>query len=561
MASPWLRRTAFGGFLASAMLWVPDGAAGAQTPPTSQPPVDTGASVYQKVLRSTVWIFSERGGGRYATGSGSLVDRGRRLVLTNYHVVGNVRRATVYFPVYENGRAISDRRYYTEKKGRLAIDGEVVELDKQADLALIRLDRVPEGVLEVGVAKASPDPGQSIHSLGNPGRSGALWVYTPGRVRQVYSKKWKAKLDERTTATFEARVIETDSATNPGDSGGPLVNDQGQLVGATEGGAVDAQLLSTFIDVSEIRRLLNRRSVQALRTSAEGAKDPDAPTRDKAVAGKDDGKFFGPDAWKNYQDASERLFKEKKLDYVVETLPAPPKGDVEKVKAMSGTERLKFFREITLGRVKDAKVRGVYVLICKSPPFMFVEMTENCARFGPAGAGQEGPGVAAGRPQGEEVRRRADEGDGPHARGRRPGGEEVTDAAAATGLMLTDDLIFFSRVAATARVHGHSVRQVRTADALMELARQAPPGGVILDLHNETLDLPKLLAGLKSIGPTARGTVAYGSHVEAAVLKAARQAGCDEVLARSRFVRELEGEIANWLTPPIADGERRFGEA
>ena len=108
------------------------------------------------------------------------------------------------------------------------------------------------------LAAESPDPGQTVHSLGNPGRSGALWVYTPGKVRQVYSKTWKAKLDDR-THTFEARVIETDSPTNPGDSGGPLVNDKGELVGVTEGGATDAQLLSLFVDLSEVKKLLRRR--------------------------------------------------------------------------------------------------------------------------------------------------------------------------------------------------------------------------------------------------------------------------------------------------------------
>ena len=33
---------------------------------------------------------------------------------------------------------------------------------------------------------------------------------------------------------------------------------------------------------------------------------------------------------KEYQDAWSRLFKEKKFDYSIETLPAPPKGEVGK---------------------------------------------------------------------------------------------------------------------------------------------------------------------------------------------------------------------------------------
>lgn len=117
----------------------------------------------------------------------------------------------------------------------------------------------------------------------------------------------------------------------------------------------------------------------------------------------------------------------------------------------------------------------------------------------------------------------------------------------AAGLMLCDDLIFFSRVAATARAAGLTVRQARTAAALLDLARQEPPGGVILDLHTEGLDVPALLAGLREACPAMPTTVAFGSHVEAETLRAARQAGCDRVLPRSKFVAELEAELGKWL--------------
>jgi DNA-binding NarL/FixJ family response regulator len=120
----------------------------------------------------------------------------------------------------------------------------------------------------------------------------------------------------------------------------------------------------------------------------------------------------------------------------------------------------------------------------------------------------------------------------------------------ATGIMLCDDLIFYSRVAATAQAAGLTVRQVRTPAALLELAGQDPPGGVILDLHHERLDLPKLLAALKAACVVMPRTVAFGSHVMADTLKAARQAGCDLVLPRSRFVKDLETELSKWLTPP-----------
>jgi CheY-like chemotaxis protein len=123
----------------------------------------------------------------------------------------------------------------------------------------------------------------------------------------------------------------------------------------------------------------------------------------------------------------------------------------------------------------------------------------------------------------------------------------VTESAAPQGLMLCDDLIFFSRVSGAARAAGLSVRMVRTAADLLAIARTAPPAGIILDVHNPGLDLPALLAELKEACPTMPRVIAYGSHVEAAVLRAARQAGCDRVLPRSQFVEELEANISEWL--------------
>lgn len=368
----------------AALLGLATGAlAVAQTKPDPAPapkPGDPGANVYRQVVRSTAWIHSDRGGGRTATGSGSLVDKGRRLVLTNYHVVGDVKRATVFFPDYgANKKVIPERDHYTGRARQLGVPGEVVEVDKEGDLALVRIDRVPDGVPALELAADSPDPGQAVHSIGNPGRSGALWVYTPGKVRQVYAKKWKAKLDERTVLEFRAKVIETDSPTNPGDSGGPLVNDKGELVGVTQGGALDAESLSLFVDLSEVKRLVNRRSVQALRSTdpaAPPAKDEPKAHREAALASKDDGKFFSEAAWKKVQSAAEKLLKEKNLDLLIETYETPPKGDAEKVRAMSAADREKFFRGVAQERVKAEKLVGLYVVINKSPGSLYVERPE-----------------------------------------------------------------------------------------------------------------------------------------------------------------------------------------
>ncbi len=117
----------------------------------------------------------------------------------------------------------------------------------------------------------------------------------------------------------------------------------------------------------------------------------------------------------------------------------------------------------------------------------------------------------------------------------------------AAGLMLCDDLIFFSRVSGTARASGLVVKQVRTATAMVHAARQAQPNCVILDLQNEGLDLSALLTQLHEACPAMPRTVAFGSHVEAETLRAARQLGCDLVMPRSQFAEKLEGSLKEWL--------------
>ena len=115
----------------------------------------------------------------------------------------------------------------------------------------------------------------------------------------------------------------------------------------------------------------------------------------------------------------------------------------------------------------------------------------------------------------------------------------------ASGLLLCDDLIFTSRITGTAKALGLVVRNARDVASLSRMARQEPPTGVLLDLQHPQLDLVALLAELRSIGPMR--VVGYGSHVDAATLHAARVAGCDPVLPRSRFVEELPTALPGWL--------------
>jgi DNA-binding NarL/FixJ family response regulator len=112
---------------------------------------------------------------------------------------------------------------------------------------------------------------------------------------------------------------------------------------------------------------------------------------------------------------------------------------------------------------------------------------------------------------------------------------------------LSDDLIFVSRIAGTARALGLEVQQARSLDILIALARRQPPPGVLIDLGHPNLALEDLLRQLREACPSMPRVVAYGSHVDTASLKAARAAGCDIVLPRSKFVEDLASELPKWL--------------
>jgi CheY-like chemotaxis protein len=118
----------------------------------------------------------------------------------------------------------------------------------------------------------------------------------------------------------------------------------------------------------------------------------------------------------------------------------------------------------------------------------------------------------------------------------------------ASGLHLCDDMMFASRVSGEARAHGLAVKMIRSPERLLEEAGRETPPCVLLDLGLSGLDLPNLIRRLGETCDPMPRMVAYGSHVDAEGLRAARAAGCDPVLPRSKFIEELPRALPNWFS-------------
>lgn len=246
-------------------------------------------TVYKKGLKSTVWIVQPIANNRLRTGSGSVIDVQQRLILTNYHVVGDDDKAFILFPIVDKAGKLTTERdtYMSLLRANGALEGKVIGREPRKDLALIQLQvkTLPPGTPAVKLAKDSPSPSDQVHSIGSPGVSAGLFNYTDGRVKTVAQKSWRAMRMPNDPMPLElsAKVIETSSSTNKGDSGGPLFNDKCELVGVTQGalsGDNDVRPVSYFIDVSEVKALLDtlvkQKKIKPIRATVVAAADPPA---------------------------------------------------------------------------------------------------------------------------------------------------------------------------------------------------------------------------------------------------------------------------------------------
>lgn len=103
-----------------------------------------------------------------------------------------------------------------------------------------------------------------------------------------------------------------------------------------------------------------------------------------------------------------------------------------------------------------------------------------------------------------------------------------------------DDLMFASRISSAAKALGVEIAFARSPEAIVEAVRTRAPRLVILDLNSAKVRPLEAVAALKADPALAAvPTIGFVSHVQADLIALAREAGIDQVLARSAFVTQL----------------------
>ena len=183
----------------------------------------TYAQLYNQIGPSVVSInvVATQSGGNFrgaqdqlvqGTGTGFVIDTAGHIV-TNNHVVEGATRIEVNF---------FDGSIYR---------GEIVGVDPDSDLAVIKVDRPATELHPVALGDSDQAfIGEEVIAIGSP--FGERWTLTTGVVSAL-------NRDISSLSTFRiGSVIQTDAAINPGNSGGPLLNLRGEVIG------VNAQILS-----------------------------------------------------------------------------------------------------------------------------------------------------------------------------------------------------------------------------------------------------------------------------------------------------------------------------
>ena len=108
-------------------------------------------------------------------------------------------------------------------------------------------------------------------------------------------------------------------------------------------------------------------------------------------------------------------------------------------------------------------------------------------------------------------------------------------------LAAVDDLLFSSKIRTTAKQAGVELVFARTPDEILSQTRALKPVLVIFDLNSAKADPINTAAALRR-DPELQTIPLMGfvSHIDTQRILAARQAGVDEVMARSAFAANLE---------------------
>lgn len=111
--------------------------------------------------------------------------------------------------------------------------------------------------------------------------------------------------------------------------------------------------------------------------------------------------------------------------------------------------------------------------------------------------------------------------------------------------LLIKDLIFETKIKSTASALGVDARSILSSTELSRVLADDPPALIVVDLNACPIDPVDAIEQVRGV-ELAPAMIAYVSHVDATLAEAAREAGADEVMPRSKFNAELPSLLGKY---------------
>ncbi len=112
-------------------------------------------------------------------------------------------------------------------------------------------------------------------------------------------------------------------------------------------------------------------------------------------------------------------------------------------------------------------------------------------------------------------------------------------------IAVLDDLFFSSKIREASKSLNLDIEFLKNTEGLPERLRTIQPSLIIFDLNSKTSNPLDAIQNLKSSPELKDITVlGYLSHVQTELKEAASEAGCDLILPRSKFSRDLREILA-----------------
>ena len=112
-----------------------------------------------------------------------------------------------------------------------------------------------------------------------------------------------------------------------------------------------------------------------------------------------------------------------------------------------------------------------------------------------------------------------------------------------------DDLFFQAKLSGTAKQLGIELRTCTTPDALATEIAERPPKLVVVDLNARSNPL-QAIENMRATAPDIP-VIGFLSHVQIELAEQARAAGCEEVMPRSKFTKDLATILERAKSEPL----------